>query len=211
MVKSTLIARIPDGLALAASMDDDEEDMSSFKNQAKLLFKSLPSDPKCSVESGPFVFHYILGNNVCFLTICDKTYPKKLAFSYLDELEKEFFSSYDSNAINSAARPYAFVKFDSTIQKIKKSYKDTRTQKNISRLNEDLNDVTRVMTRNIHEMLGRQEQLNHMSQLSGKLAIDSKKYLKDAKYLNWQALYRKYGPPTVVIFIVLLVLYIRFY
>jgi hypothetical protein len=50
-----------------------------------------------------------------------------------------------------------------------------------------------------------------MSELSSRLVDDSKKYLKDAKRLNWQALYRKYGPPSVVILVVLFVLYVRFW
>ena len=38
-----------------------------------------------------------------------------------------------------------------------------------------------------------------MQQASSQLVEDSKKYLKDTKNLNLQALYRKYGPPVIVI------------
>jgi vesicle transport protein SEC22 len=103
------------------------------------------------------------------------------------------------------------AKKDTFIQKTKKQYKDTRTQRNLAKLNEDLNDVTRIMTRNIQDVLGRQDALNQMSNLSSQLAADSKKYLKDAKHLNLQALYRKYGPPVIVVFVVLLVIYVRFF
>ena len=48
---------------------------------------------------------------------------------------------------------------DTFIQKTKKQYKDTRTQKNLQKLNDDLNDVTRIMTKNIGEVLGRSESL----------------------------------------------------
>jgi hypothetical protein len=48
---------------------------------------------------------------------------------------------------------------DTFIQKAKKQYKDSRTQRNLSKLNEDLNDVTRIMTRNIQDVLGREDQL----------------------------------------------------
>jgi hypothetical protein len=61
MVKSTLIARVADGLALAASMDDEEvNDLNEYKNQAKLLFKSLSSnaEKRCSLDSPPYVFQY---------------------------------------------------------------------------------------------------------------------------------------------------------
>jgi vesicle transport protein SEC22 len=47
--------------------------------------------------------------------------------------------------------------------------------------------------------------------MSSQLASDSRKYAKDAKNLNLQALYRKYGPPVIVLGVVLVVLYIRFW
>ena len=53
---------------------------------------------------------YLIEFNVCYLVLCDKTYPKNLAFLYLKELQKEFHDSY-GREVDTAARPYAFVKF----------------------------------------------------------------------------------------------------
>ena len=47
---------------------------------------------------------------VCYLCISEKSYPKKLAFSYLEELQKEFHQNYGQD-VDTAARPYAFIKF----------------------------------------------------------------------------------------------------
>jgi vesicle transport protein SEC22 len=61
MVKTVLIARVVDGLPLAASMDDEEsQDLTEFKNQAKLLFKRLSSqqEQRCSLDSPPYIFQY---------------------------------------------------------------------------------------------------------------------------------------------------------
>ncbi|KAI8808669.1 Longin-like domain-containing protein [Cladochytrium replicatum] len=213
MLRSTIIARLADGLPLAASMDDEEGvDISEYKNQAKQIFKRLSTDSetRCSVESGPYYFHYLIEFGVCYLCLCDRSYPKKLAFSYLEELQKEFNEKY-GNEVGTVARPYAFVKFDTFIQKTKKQYKDTRTQRNLHKVNEDLQDVTRIMTKNIHEVLGRGDQLNNMSEMSRRLNEQSQTYLKNAKKMNWQAMWQKYGPPSLVAAIVLLVLYIRIF
>ncbi|KAJ3032114.1 UNVERIFIED_CONTAM: SNAP receptor [Siphonaria sp. JEL0065] len=213
-VRSTIIARVADGVPLAASMDDEESsDLTEYKTQAKSIFKRLSpdSDLRCSIETGgSFVFHYLIEFGVCYLTLCDRSYPKKLAFAYLEELQKEFHEKY-GNEVASVARPYAFVKFDTFIQKTKKQYKDTRTQKNLNKLNDDLQDVTRIMTKNIGDVLGRGEQLDRMATMSGNLASQSKKYMKDSKKLNMQALYQKYGPPAILVGIVLFVLLLRFY
>ena len=48
---------------------------------------------------------------------------------------------------------------DTFIQKTKKMYADTRTQRNLSKMNEDLADVQKIMTQNIHDVLGRGERI----------------------------------------------------
>lgn len=33
---------------------------------------------------------YVIDQNICFLTLADKGYPKKLAFAYLEEIKEGF-------------------------------------------------------------------------------------------------------------------------
>lgn len=53
---------------------------------------------------------YLIVGPVIYMCICDASYPRKLAFSYLDELSKEFQRSYEGK-IEGASRPYAFMGF----------------------------------------------------------------------------------------------------
>lgn len=94
-----------------------------FKVKSVLLqsiFKKLgvgPSKPppRLSIESGTFTFHYLIEADVCYLTLTDKGYPKKLAFQYLEELQSEFTRLYGSQ-IDTVTRPYAFIKFGKLFQ-----------------------------------------------------------------------------------------------
>jgi len=47
---------------------------------------------------------------VCYLTLCERSYPKKLAYQYLEELQREF-EKVNRSQIETVARPYAFIKF----------------------------------------------------------------------------------------------------
>jgi vesicle transport protein SEC22 len=125
--------------------------------------------------------------------MCDRSYPKKLAFQYLEDLKNEF-ERVNGSQIETAARPYAFIKFgmllistahativfihslkfycfityvslylDTYIQKTKKLYLDTRTQRNIAKLNDELYEVHQIMTRNVQEVLGVGEKLDRKS------------------------------------------------
>ncbi|VFQ80725.1 unnamed protein product [Cuscuta campestris] len=214
MVKLTMIARVTDGLPLVEGLDDgrDVPNADLYKQQVKQLFKNLSQrqngDSRMSVETGPYVFHYIIEGHVCYLTMCDRSYPKKLAFQYLEDLRNEF-ERLNGSQVETAARPYAFIKFDTFIQKTKKLYQDTRTQRNIAKLNDELYEVHQIMTRNVQEVLGVGEKLDQVSQMSSRLTSESRIYADKAKDLNRQALIRKWAPVAVVLGVVFLLLWVR--
>ncbi|KAF2589152.1 hypothetical protein F2Q70_00041841 [Brassica cretica] len=200
MVKMTLIARVTDGLPLAEGLDDgrDLPDSDMYKQQVKSLFKNLSREN----------FSYIIEGRVCYLTMCDRSYPKKLAFQYLEDLKNEFERVNGPN-IETAARPYAFIKFDTFIQKTKKLYQDTRTQRNIAKLNDELYEVHQIMTRNVQEVLGVGEKLDQVSEMSSRLTSESRIYADKAKDLNRQALIRKWAPVAIVLGVVFLLFWVK--
>ena len=90
-------------------------------------------------------------------------------------------------------------------------YQDARASQNIDRLNADLHDVTRVMTKNIEDLLYRGDSLDKMSELSGTLRQESQKYKKAAQNINFWAIWKQYGPIGIVCIIILILLYWRFF
>ncbi|KAG2026052.1 hypothetical protein GB937_002197 [Aspergillus fischeri] len=215
MVKSTQIARL-DGLMLAASVDDEqaEAELSEIKSQAKMIFRRLSrnSAPQASIESGQYNLHYLIKDDICFLCICDRSYPRKLAFTYLEDLATEFTTTYSPSQYHSPTlRPYAFVEFDTFIQRTKKIYQDSRASQNLDRLNDELRDVTKVMTKNIEDLLYRGDSLERMGELSGRLREDSRRYKKAAVRINWELLIKQYGPFAGVGFLLLFLIWLRFF
>ncbi|EIW66742.1 hypothetical protein TREMEDRAFT_70022 [Tremella mesenterica DSM 1558] len=209
MVRSTTIFRVSDALPLAASVDDEstEKALIEYKQQSKLVFRRLNanSEPACSIESGQYTLHYLIVGPVIYMCICDASYPRKLAFSYLDELSKEFQRSYEGK-IESVTRPYAFMGFDTFISKTTRLYRDSRTltqgttappsgpSPHLDQLNDNLKDVTRIMTKNMEDLLWRGDSLDRMSSLSTSLRAESAKYRKAARQINIDALLRKWAP-----------------
>merc|ERR1719469_1156482 len=85
------VARVMDGLVLVETIDQPQQINSQMKMQGKQLMKKLHSmPPKCSVEAGNSVFHYICESGVCFMGLFDKNYPKNAAFGFLDDIMKLF-------------------------------------------------------------------------------------------------------------------------
>merc|ERR1712110_998486 len=209
MILMTMVARVADGLPLTASIQEDEQlgkNIVDYQNQAKRLFRTLTatSPIKCSIESGQYLFHYIIEQDACFLTLCDRNFNKKLAYSFLEDLSQEFYSQH-GHRINTATRPYSFIEFDTYIQKAKKTYQDSRSRgaRNIGTLNTELHDVQRIMVQNIDDVLQRGAVLSELDTKAQNLRFHSDKYKKDAASLNatsWMAI----GAGTLVLFLVFL-------
>ncbi|PWN22557.1 snare-like protein [Microstroma glucosiphilum] len=240
MVLSTQILRLSDQLPLAQSVDDDQSDreLGEVKQQSKTVVKKLnsQSENRCSIESGKYTLHYLLHppppqptpTSCVYLTIAPKSYPRKLAFAFLDELAREFEQSYGSQVGQRSLRPYAFVGFDTFLQKTKRVYLDSRsaessssaaaaaassnpTSSNLDRLNNDLQDVTRIMTKNMEDLLWRGDSLDQMSSMSSSLRDESMKYRKAARKINIDAMIRQYAPLAAVAFLFLFIIWIKFF
>ncbi|XDG02003.1 hypothetical protein ABKA04_001618 [Annulohypoxylon sp. FPYF3050] len=215
MIRSTQIARLGDGLMLCASVDDEqtESSLSEVKSQTKIILRRLNrnSETQASIESGNYTLHYLIFNDVVYICISERSYPRKLAFTYLSDLSLEFSQSYASQLSSPSLRPYAFMEFDTFIGRTKALYADARAAQNLDRLNDELRDVTKVMTKNIEDLLYRGDSLDKMGEMSSRLRDDSRKYRKAAVKINWDLLVKQYAPIGVFILIVLVFIWLRFF
>ncbi|KAJ4424599.1 SNAP receptor [Gnomoniopsis sp. IMI 355080] len=215
MIRSTQIARL-DGLYLCASVDDEatETSLSEIKSQIKLILRRLNrnSESQASIESGAHTIHYLIASDIVYFCITERSYPRKLAFTYLSDLATEFTTMYPmTQLLNPTLRPYAFMEFDNFISKTKSTYSDARATQNLDKLNDELRDVTKVMTKNIEDLLYRGDSLERMGEISSRLRDDSKKYRRAAVRINWELMLKQYGPFGALGFIILVFLWWRFF
>jgi vesicle transport protein SEC22 len=170
------------------------------------------SESQASIETPNHTLHYLIDSDIVFLAICAPSYPRKLAFTYLADLAREFTTTYPASQVHSPAlRPYAFMEFDTFISKTKTTYADSRASANLDKLNDELRDVTKVMTKNIEDLLYRGDSLERMGEISSRLRDDSKKYRRAAVRINWELLVKQYGPFAALGFIIIFFLYWRFF
>ncbi|XP_056633515.1 vesicle-trafficking protein SEC22b-B [Diorhabda sublineata] len=208
MVLMTMIARVADGLPLAATMQEDEQSGRSildYQNQAKMLFRKLgPQSPtRCTIETGPYLFHYLIEFEVCYLVLCEKTYSKRLAYSYLEDIAQQFHSEYGKR-VNTVTRPYTFIEFDTYIQKAKKQFADSRSRRNLNTINNQLQDVQRIMVQNIDDVLQRGTVLSELDTKTQNLSMLTEKYKKDATFLNTKSMYVKAAVGGIVLLLFIL-------
>jgi vesicle transport protein SEC22 len=185
-----------------------------------LLLQLTTSAPaKCSVDGESYSYHYaISGPLVCFVAT-DRSYPKKLAFVYLEEVRRLFWEHVareypgqdPAKIVQATDRPYAFIKFDRDLRNLRRDFSDPNSRKNMQRLQENLNEIQNIMRKNIDDLMQRGTALDEIKSQSQKLHEDSKSLAWGAKKLNYQAMLRKYAPFVGAGFFVLFFLWIRFY
>ncbi|KAJ0099156.1 hypothetical protein Patl1_20111 [Pistacia atlantica] len=117
MVNLTIVGRVRDGLALAQGpryINQANDNFSFYKQQAEFILKEISrgalAPSKMTIRVDHKSFHYLMENGICFITLSDSSYPRKLAFHYLQDLQKEF-QKFDSDLVDKITRPYSFVKF----------------------------------------------------------------------------------------------------
>ncbi|EGC40400.1 hypothetical protein DICPUDRAFT_146775 [Dictyostelium purpureum] len=200
MVLFAILCRVSDGLILSESMDTLNPTFDKYRLQAKVIFGKLSrvSDKAVTIDvNDKYYFAYIIEHEICYLSFCEKSYSKKLTFKFLDELAKEFYNTYGFE-VPTAKRPYQFIAFESFITKTKKQYQDTRTQKNLSNISTELEEVRNIMTKNIKDIVGRGEKLSDINQKSELLLADSVKYEKQTVALSSKLFFKKYGPILII-------------
>lgn len=125
MLHFTMISRQSDALALSADTDNSGgPDMERNKVVAKNIIRKLSGPANANgpalltVEHSNFAFHLLFDSGVLFLTMCDSSSPALIAYSFLEDVAREFLQQY-GNSVASATRPYLFIKFDLYLQKTK--------------------------------------------------------------------------------------------
>lgn len=227
----TFVARVSDGMPLVASFAPTQENFDEQKKQAKDIFRGLSgrSVAKMSIETtSSTIFHYLIKDSICYLTLTERSYPKRLAFLYLEEVADAFIEhilstqgAHNNNnggsnnswrqVIETTPRPYAFIQCEPILQKKQRDFVDPTSSQNSDKLNKDLSDIHSIMRQNISQVLDRGEKLDQVSQISNELMSESKKFKWGAKKLTWQAKVAQYAPIAGILGFVLFVLCMKFH
>ncbi|KAM5276420.1 vesicle-trafficking protein SEC22a isoform 3-T3 [Hipposideros larvatus] len=129
LILSASVLRVRDGLPLSASTDYEQgTGVQECRKYFKMLARKLAQLPdRCTLKTGHYHINFISSLGVSYMMLCTESYPNVLAFSFLDELQKEFITTYNMMKTNTAVRPYCFIEFDNFIQRTKQRYNNPRS------------------------------------------------------------------------------------
>ena len=216
-------------MPLFQSVDSTQNEKSTMvdeiQTQSKMLLSTVDSrtsETRSQIEAGSASYCYSIhadDNLFILVSLTDKGYPRRLAFSFIEDVRVSFLSEIRAekaallanSSIDLADRPFCFMRFERSLVRIRKDYVDPSTSSNASRLKEELSDIRNIMRKNIAEVLDRGEKLEHVSKISSKLVNESKKFKWGAKKLNTMDFLQKALPAIVVVVGLASVVYYRFF
>ncbi|XP_034717567.1 vesicle-trafficking protein SEC22c [Etheostoma cragini] len=124
LILFAFVVRVRDGLPLSASTDfEHNRELQERKQQLRALSKALACFPgRGTIKGQELNIYFISSEGVSYMTVCHCSLPVAKAFCFLEDLRWEFTACFNSTVVTLAARPYPFLEFDSTIQKLKQQY-----------------------------------------------------------------------------------------
>ncbi|XP_008306169.1 vesicle-trafficking protein SEC22c [Cynoglossus semilaevis] len=124
LILFAFVVRVRDGLPLSASTDfEHNHELQERKHQLRTISKALASLPdRGSIEGQHLNTYFISSEGVSYMTVCHCSLPVAKAFCFLEDLRWEFTACFNTTDVALAARPYPFLQFDSTIQRLKHQY-----------------------------------------------------------------------------------------
>ncbi|CAL4169779.1 unnamed protein product [Meganyctiphanes norvegica] len=146
MIIYASLVRIEDGTPLSATTDfssDADQRVREGKRCIKLLGKHISKwGKRVCLPADEITIHCVMDDSTGYLAVCEPNYPHILAYSFLDEVMREFSVLYTASVVKSVRRPYAFVEFDHFLQKTRQKYNSTRalaSRLNLHEMTADLN------------------------------------------------------------------------
>nr|XP_046226964.1 vesicle-trafficking protein SEC22c [Scatophagus argus] len=124
LILFSFVVRVRDGLPLSASTDfEHNRELQERKQQLRTISKALARFPdRGTVKGQELNIYFVSSEGVSYMSVCHCSLPVAKAFCFLEDLRWEFTACFNSTVVALADRPYPFLEFDRTIQKLKQQY-----------------------------------------------------------------------------------------
>lgn len=155
-----------------------------------------------------YEFHFINSDNITYLTLVYKGYPKDVAFLFLESLQTEFTKTYpDTDFGNIPTR--SLSEFDKKIQLFTEEYNDKKEEKesNIDVLKKNIVETKDILLQTEDILNERGEKMQLICKKADELSCHSDSFYSASKKVKKTALKRKIMIITGSIIGVLVVVY----
>ena len=156
-----------------------------------------------------YQFHYIDENNYTFLCMADSAYSKRMAFSFLEDIQQRFMDDISSQKRDEAFQ-YSLNKVFVNTLKSRVQFYNSGEADRLGVLKNNLNQNIDLMIENIDKILDREEKIDLLVTKAQKMNYQSSNLKKQATQVKRKAYWKNMKIKIIlaIIFIVFYYLYI---
>jgi vesicle-associated membrane protein 7 len=156
----------------------------NFASIAVVLLKKIaPEDARMSYTYQDYVFHYLVSNGLTVLTMCDREFPRLVAFRFLQKIHEEFLRMFSHRWTH--AQAYAFnTDFRPVLDVNMKTFSKEKGDERIAMIQDQIGDIKLIMEDNISKVLSRGEQIEMLVDKSQQMEMSATKFHSSSKKLR---------------------------
>lgn len=154
-----------------------------FHSRLVVQRTGIDQNLEVALEKG-ICYSSVNSDKLAVAIICDEEYPRRVANDLIFKIFEQLASFIYTNKINiSSFKEDTDIKFP-YIETIIKEWQNPHEKDGILKLQNELNDVTNIMRKNLNELLEREENLEKLMDKSKDLSTTSVQFYKTAKKTN---------------------------
>lgn len=180
----------------------------NFSQVTRVLLKKIPEgDSKLSYTYDKYTFHYMVSNALTYLCMTDEDFARGPAFEFLDEVHQRFVATYGDRGKTAIA--FAFnADFQRVIQQYMEKYNSLGQTDRISKVKNEISEVTNVMINNIDKVLERGEKIELLVDKTEDLEQHAIKFKKNSRNLRRAMWWQNVKLMLLIGVLVILIIYV---
>jgi hypothetical protein len=164
-----------------------------------------------SYMCGEYIFHYAVVDEITYLVMANKDFPRLFAFQFLNEVQPRFINQYGGRAKTAIA--YAF---NTDFQYILRSFVHRYNQKaekgdskkKIDEISSEIEKVQKLTMKNLDKVVGRGEHMELLVEKSDKMDTSATRMKGMSERLRRNMWLKNLKTKLIIIAVLLVVLYI---
>ncbi|XP_071951692.1 vesicle-associated membrane protein 7-like [Antedon mediterranea] len=201
---SILYATVTRGTTILARYASCQGNFSEVVEQ--ILLKVSPENAKLTYSHGSYLFHYVTEDRITYLCITDDDFQRSKAFMYLSEISRKFSNNYGSRA--QTALPFAMnSEFSQILATEMMKFADNKGGDKLTQVQNDLDELNRIMVKNIDTITNRGERLELLVDKTEDLEASSLTFKKTSKNLSRSMCLKNAKFTIILVVIIILVIY----
>eukprot|EP00124_Ichthyophonus_hoferi_P000188 Ihof_evm25s6 gene=Ihof_evmTU25s6 len=175
----------------------------NFPQITKIILEKLPNyDTKMSYIYDRYVFHYTVYDGIVYLCMADETFPRRLAFSFLEDIHSRFISLVGPRALTAPA--YSLnTEFGKVLQHQMDYYSFNPNADRILQVQGEIDEVKKVMVENIEKVLQRGEHIHLLVGRTDTLNEQGMQFKRGTSTLRRQAWWKNVKMMVMLVFMLL--------